>query len=160
VLVMASLVNSLAEEAVFRGYFQGALERRLRGRVGPLAILIVALVMAPEHAATQGFVWPTLVFYLCVDIMLGSLVYLTGSILPGIVVQSLGLLVFFTLVWPGDTVRHLVAAGDAPTWFGIHIAQVPVFAALSILAFARLARTTAASRTQRAHLAPVESRVA
>ena len=156
-LVMASLVNAVAEEASFRGYFQGALERRLSG---PAAILLVAVVMAPEHASTQGFVWPTLLFYLCADVMLGTLVYLTGSILPGVVVQSLGLLVFFTLVWPGDVLRHLVAAGDASLWFWLHVAQTVVFAALALLAFTRLARMTAAARTQRAHLTPVANRVA
>jgi membrane protease YdiL (CAAX protease family) len=156
-LAMASLVNAVAEEASFRGYFQGALERRLSG---PAAILLVAVVMAPEHASTQGFVWPTLLFYLCADVMLGTLVYLTGSILPGVVVQSLGLLVFFTLVWPGDALRHLVAAGDASLWLWLHVAQTVVFAALAILAFTRLARMTAATRAQRAHLTTVANRVA
>jgi membrane protease YdiL (CAAX protease family) len=142
-LVMASLVSSLPEEAGIRGYFQGALERRV-GAVA--AILIPALVIAPGHAITQGFVWPTLVFYLCTDVMLGVMAYLTGSIVPGIVVHSLGLLVFFTLVWPGDMIQQLVSAGSANLWFWIHVAQVVVFAALAILAFLRLAHHTAALR--------------
>jgi membrane protease YdiL (CAAX protease family) len=153
-LVMASLVNALAEEASFRGYFQGALERRLSG---PVAILLVAVVMAPEHASTQGFVWPTLLFYLCVDVMLGAIVYLTQSILPGVVVQALGLLVFFTLVWPGDALRHIVGTGDASAWLWLHVAQTVVFAALALLAFTRLAKVSDASRTHRAHLIPVET---
>jgi membrane protease YdiL (CAAX protease family) len=156
-LLMASLVNSLAEEASFRGYFQGALEGRLGG---PGAILLVALVMFPEHATTQGFVWPTLLFYLCVDAMLGTIVYLTQSILPGIAVQGLGLLVFFTLVWPGDALRQLVSAGDASAWLWLHVAQTVVFAALALLAFTRLAKASAFSRTRPAHLIPVESPVA
>lgn len=143
VLVMASLVSSLPEEAGIRGYFQGALERRV-GAVA--AILIPALVIAPGHASTQGFVWPTLVFYLCTDVMLGVMAYLTGSIVPGIVVHSLGLLVFFTLVWPGDTIRQLVGSGSAGLWLWIHVAQVVVFAALAILTFVRLAHQTAALR--------------
>lgn len=80
VLIMASLVSSLPEEAGFRGYFQGSLERWLSS---PVAILGVAVVMAPEYALTQGFVWPTLVFYLFVDIMLGTMAYITRSIVPG-----------------------------------------------------------------------------
>ena len=144
ILIMASLVSSLPEEAGFRGYFQGSLESRLGG---PAAILIVALVMAPEHALTQGFVWPTLIFYLFVDIMLGSLAYLTGSILPGVVVHGIGLLVFFTLVWPGDIIRQLIGAGDATMWLWIHLAQVVIFAALAILAFRRLATAAKTSRT-------------
>lgn len=143
VLGMASLVSSLPEEAGFRGYFQGCLERWLGS---PAAILIVALVMAPEHALTQGFVWPTLVFYLFVDTMLGTMAYLTHSIVPGLVVHSIGLLTFFTLVWPGDIARQLIGGSSASVWFWIHVAQVIVFATLAILAFRRLARSANAPR--------------
>ncbi|HST89354.1 MAG TPA: CPBP family intramembrane glutamic endopeptidase [Ktedonobacterales bacterium] len=144
VLLMASLVSSVAEEAGFRGYFQGALERV---GAGPLAILVAAMVIAPAHALTQGFVWPVLVFYLCVDSMLGTMAYLTGSIVPGIVVHALGLLVFFTLVWPGDAIRQVVGAGSAHAWLWIHVAQTVLFAALALLAFRQLARATQAVET-------------
>ena len=142
VLVMASLVSSVPEEAGIRGYFQGTLEPR----VGAVALLIAPLVIAPGHAMTQGFSWPTLVFYLCADIMLGAMAYVTGSILPGIVVHSIGLLVFFTLVWRGDTMRQVVGSGSATLWLWIHVAQVIVFAALAIIAFGQLARRTVALR--------------
>ena len=56
VLVMASLVSSLAEEVGFRGYFQGILEHKVGG---PVAIVIAALLIAPAHGLTQGFVWPS-----------------------------------------------------------------------------------------------------
>lgn len=136
-LVMASLVNAIVEEAVFRGYFQGALEAQIGGLA---AIALTTLVMAPEHALTQGFVWPTLVFYAAVDVMLGAVAYFTQSILPGILIHCAGLLVFFTLVWPGDMMRRLAGQLDASTWLWIHSAQVVIFATLAILAFARLAR--------------------
>jgi membrane protease YdiL (CAAX protease family) len=126
-LVMASLVAAVAEEVGFRGYFQSALEQRLSP---PLAILAAALVIAPAHALTQGLVWPTFLFYLCVDIAFGTMAYLTRSIWPGIVVHAVGLLVFFTLVWP--------QAGLDP-WFWVHLAQATVFAILTIWAFRRLA---------------------
>jgi len=136
-LVMASLVGAVAEEAAFRGYFQGILE----GTVGGVAaILITALVMAPEHAQTQGFVWPTLLFYVVVDGMLGATAFLTQSILPGIVTHGIGLLVFFTLVWPGDVVRHVVGSGTTELWFWLHGTQTLVFAVLATLAFIYLAR--------------------
>src|SRR5579863_3543907 len=86
-LAMAGISGGVSEEAGFRGYFQGALERR---GLGPAAILIAALVMAPEHALSQGFVWPNLLFYLLVDMMLGALAYVTRSIRPSIVVHALG----------------------------------------------------------------------
>jgi len=136
-LVMASLVNGVVEEAAFRGYLQGVLE----GSIGGVAaILITMLVMAPEHALTQGFVWPTLIFYAAVDVMLGATAYLTQSIWPGIVTHSIGLFVFFTLVWPGDVIRQIVGVGDGNVWLWIHSAQTLVFAALAILAFIQLAK--------------------
>jgi membrane protease YdiL (CAAX protease family) len=138
-LAMAALVGAVAEEAGFRGYFQGALERVVGG---PAAIGIAALVIAPGHALTQGFVWPILLFYLCVDVMLGLTAYLTQSILPGLVVHSVGLLTFFTLVWPRDATRRLVQDGGADAWFWLHIAQALLFTTLALLAFRALARRT------------------
>jgi len=138
-LVMASLVGAVVEESTFRGYTQGVLEGAVGGAA---AILITTLVMAPEHAFTQGFVWPVLLFYVFVDVMLGATALLTQSILPGIVTHAIGLLVFFTLVWPGDALRSLAGSGDANTWFWIHGAQTLAFAILAILAFIQLARET------------------
>ncbi len=137
-LIMASLVGALGEEAGFRGYFQGVLERQVPA---PVAILIVVLVMAPFHAQTQGFVWPTLLFYGCVDLMLSTMVYLTQSIVPSVAVHGLGLLTFFTLVWPGDALRQVVGGGTTTTWVWIHTAQVGIFGSLSLLAFVQLRKS-------------------
>jgi membrane protease YdiL (CAAX protease family) len=145
-LVMASLVNAVTEEATFRGYTQGVLEGAVSGGA---AILITTLVMAPEHALTQGFVLPVLLFYFLVDVMLGATAWLTQSILPGIVTHTIGLLVFFTLVWPGDALRSLVGSDDAGAWSWIHGAQTLVFAVLAILAFGQLARETGETRRPR-----------
>jgi len=139
VLVMASLVGALAEEAGFRGYFQGTLERELRS---PLAIVISSLVIAPGHAFTQGFLWPTMLWYFFVDMMLGGLAYLTKSIVPSVVVHAAGLLVFFTLVWPQDPQRRLVWDTGADGWFWLNAAQAVIFTVLAILAFLRLERIT------------------
>ena len=137
-LAMASVVGAIAEEAGFRGYFQGQLERTING---PAAILIASLVMAPGHGLTQGFVWPTLVFYLLVDVMLGLMAYLTKSILPGITVHVIGLIIFFALVWPNDAQR-LRGIGAVDAWFWIHAGQTIIFTALAIMAFKRLVRVT------------------
>ena len=139
VLVMSSLVSSLAEEAGFRGYFQVALERDLRG---PIAIVIMSLVIAPAHALTQGFVWPILLWYFCADVMFGTMAFLTRSILPGTLVHSIGLLIFFTLVWPYDSQRQLVWDTGANTGFWINVALTIIFSALAILAFFWLSRVT------------------
>ena len=143
VLVMASLVSSLAEEVGFRGYFQGTLEREVGG---PTAIVIASLLIAPAHGLTQGFLWPVLLWYFFADVMFGAMAYLTGSILPGIVVHSIGLLIFFTLVWPYDTQRRLVWESGADAGFWINLAQAIIFSALAILVFRQLARATKSMR--------------
>jgi len=135
VIGMASLVAATAEEAGFRGYLQGVLEERVGG---PLAILIAALVMEPGHGSTQGFAWPTMLFYLLVDVMFGTVAYLTKSILPGICIHTTGLIIFFSLVWPNDPTRRLVRTSGPDTWFWMHVAQTIIFAVLAILVFNRL----------------------
>ncbi len=142
-LMMASLVAGVAEEATFRGYFQVALERELNA---PIAIVIQCLIIALPHGLTQGFLWPTLLFYFFVDLTFGVTAYLTNSILPGVVVHALGILAFFTLIWPQDATRPLVTAGGADIWFWIHVAQVIVCTTLALLAFKQLAQATESAR--------------
>ena len=141
-LAMAAISGGVSEEAAFRGYFQDALER---AGLGPAAVIVTAMVMAPEHALTQGFVWPNLLFYLLVDIMLGALAYITRSIRPSVVVHAIGLFIFFVLVWPRDAARPLIGSHGPDTWFWIHVGQTAGFAALSLAAFARLAQLARAA---------------
>lgn len=142
-LIVASASGAISEEAGFRGYFQGSLER---AGWQWSAVLCTALLMAPIHALTQGFVWPTLLFYLLVDAMLGTLAYLTKSILPGIVVHAVGLFVFLGLIWPADKNRIAFSQAGADFWFCLHLTQAVVFAALSLYALRRLARLVAEER--------------
>jgi membrane protease YdiL (CAAX protease family) len=136
-LAMASISGGVSEEAGFRGYFQGELERR---GLGPFAILIAALVMSPEHALSQGFVWPNLLFYLFVDAMLGALAYITKSIRPSIVVHAVGLFVFFVLVWPHDKDRHLLGPQGADAAFWVDAALAAGCAAVSLALVIYLAK--------------------
>jgi membrane protease YdiL (CAAX protease family) len=138
-LAMASISGGASEEAGFRGCFQGTLEKH---GLGWGSVVIAALLMAPAHARTQGFVWPNIVFYLLVDGMLGALAYLTGSIRPGVVVHAVGLFVFFELIWPHDAARPMFAAPGGHAWFWIHVGLTAVFALSSLAAFARLAHLT------------------
>jgi membrane protease YdiL (CAAX protease family) len=136
-LLMASASGAASEEAGFRGYFQGALER---SGVGAAAILYTALLMAPIHALTQGFVWPTLLFYLLVDAMLGALAYFTKSIRPGVIVHAVGLCTFFGVIWPRDKDRLSIWQSGADVWFWIHLIQALLFAVLSLFALKRVAK--------------------
>jgi membrane protease YdiL (CAAX protease family) len=137
VIGMASVTAAVAEEAGFRGYFQSALEPRIGGR---LAILVTALVMLPAHGVTQGFALTTAFFYICVDGTLGAMAYITGSIVPGIVVHFIGLVAFFAIIWPFDATRRVIAQDGADVWFWLHVAQVVVTGGLAGLAFRHLAR--------------------
>jgi len=141
VIVMACVVSSVPEEAAFRGYFQSFLEQRLPAAG---AIILSSLVLAPGHCATQGFVWPVVVFYFLVDSMLGTMAYLTKSILPSVVVHFIGLLIFFTLVWPQDGTRPFVSDAGAGLWFWIHLGQLVLCGLLALLSFRRLTRVTRA----------------
>ena len=136
-LVMASLVSSLAEEVSFRGYFQGILEQKVSG---PVAIVIAALLISPGHSLTQGFLWPIMLWYFFSDVMFGAMAYFTKSILPSAVVHSIGLLIFFTLVWPYDAQRRLIWETGANTGFWFTVALAIIFTVLALLAFIRLAR--------------------
>jgi membrane protease YdiL (CAAX protease family) len=137
VLGCASIVGAVSEEVGLRGYLQGAFERIVPA---PVAIMLMALVASPGHALTQGFVWPTLLFYFLADVSYGVTARLTNSILPGITAHATGLLIFFALIWPGDRARQPVSIGDADIWFWIHTLQAIVFGALAVWAFIRLAR--------------------
>jgi membrane protease YdiL (CAAX protease family) len=141
-LVMSSLVSPIAEEAGFRGYCQVVLERKFSGLV---AVLISSIYFAIAHL-TQGFYWPKLSVYFLAGVALGSIAYLTKSLLPGIAVHIMADLTFFALVWPFDAGRRLVWEGGADAWFWIHVAQAIVFAGPAILAFRQLARVTAGAR--------------
>jgi membrane protease YdiL (CAAX protease family) len=138
VIVTAAVMGAVTEEGAFRGYAQGLFERRWPAAV---AIGVTALLLAPGHAATQGFALPTFVFYLLVDAMLGATAYLCGSILPGVAIHAAGLAVFFAWIWPNDAARPIGTAALSQTWFWIHVAQVAVFGIASIVAYRRLAAT-------------------
>jgi membrane protease YdiL (CAAX protease family) len=138
-ILMGSLVSPLMEEAAFRGYFQVALEREFRG---PVAVGISSVLFALAHGPTQSFLWPKLLFYFLVGVAFGATAYLTNSILPAIPVHVVGLLIFFTLVWPHDAARRLVWASGSDNWFWTHIAQAIVFTVLAVWAFQRLARVS------------------
>jgi membrane protease YdiL (CAAX protease family) len=136
VLVMASLVGAFAEEAGFRGYLQVVLEREFSA---PVAIGMAAVALAPGHGITQGFAAPTVLFYFLVDAMLGVTAHLSNSVWPGVAIHASGLLIFFVLVWPFDSVRPLGENALTDWWFWLHAVQSAVFSWLSILAFRRLA---------------------
>jgi hypothetical protein len=106
------------------------------------AVVLAALLLAPAHALTQGFVWPVLIFYLLADTVFGTMALLAGSIVPGLLIHTLGLVGFFLLVWQEDVLR---SAGLADP-FRFHLAQAGLFGLLAMIAFVELARRSRLAR--------------
>jgi membrane protease YdiL (CAAX protease family) len=83
-LLMAAPVAGVVEEAAFRGYMQGPIERRF----GPgTAILITGTMFAVSHLDFTPMLWP---YYLAVSAIYGTVTYLTRSILPAVVLHTGG----------------------------------------------------------------------
>jgi membrane protease YdiL (CAAX protease family) len=87
-LVMASIVAGVTEEAAFRGYMQGPIERQYG-----LAVAILfngaafGLLHFPNHGAD---VWMMLPYYIAVSAVYSGLTWAADSILPALVLHSGG----------------------------------------------------------------------
>jgi len=83
-LLAAAPIAGLIEEAAFRGYMQGPIERRCGL---PIAILITGTMFALVHLDFTPILWP---YYVAVAALYGTVTSLTNSILPAIVLHTLG----------------------------------------------------------------------
>jgi membrane protease YdiL (CAAX protease family) len=96
-LVMGSVVAGVVEEAGFRGYMQGPIERRH----GPIVAILLngalfGLAHFTHHPASVVAMLP---FYLAVAAVYGGLAYATNSILPGMVLHAGGDVFSLTRLW-------------------------------------------------------------
>lgn len=134
---MGALISPICEQAGIWGYGQTMLRREFAAST---AVVLSALIFAVcPHPPFHVPLLPKIAFFFLTGVTFAVIAELTSSILPGLVVHILGLLTFFTLVWPNDAARRLVRDGGANTWFYAHVAQVVVFGVLAIVAFSRLA---------------------
>jgi membrane protease YdiL (CAAX protease family) len=83
-LLMAAPVAAFVEEAAFRGYMQGPIERR-HGVVS--AILITGTMFAIAHLDFTPLLWP---YYVAVAAIYGIVTSLTNSIWPAILLHTAG----------------------------------------------------------------------
>ena len=83
-LLFAAPVAGIVEESAFRGYMQGPLERQYG--LG-WAILVTGTAFALVHLDFTLVLWP---YYLAVAALYGTITYLSGSILPAIVLHTGG----------------------------------------------------------------------
>lgn len=83
-LLAAAPIAGVIEEAAFRGYMQGPIERR-HGL--PVAILVTGTMFAVAHLDFTLLLWP---YYVAVAAIYGVVTHLCRSILPAIVLHTGG----------------------------------------------------------------------
>lgn len=147
-LLAAAPIAGLVEEAAFRGYLQGPIERRFGL---PLAILVSGTMFAIAHLDFTWILWP---YYLAVAALYGVVTHLTRSILPAVTLHTGG-----NLYSNFDLLRHgraeWQAAGPAALiWktgadgsFWLASAACVVFAVAAFWALGRLGRVAKLSPT-------------
>jgi membrane protease YdiL (CAAX protease family) len=136
-LIVGSLAAPISEEAAFRGYAQGMLERAWRW--APAAIIGSSLLFAAAHIL-QGLSAPKLGLYFLAGLIFGTLAYLTNSLYAAMVVHCIADLEGFLLLWPHDAHPHaLVTAGGHDPLFLPAAAAIAIFGPLAVLGFSRLA---------------------
>ena len=96
-LVMGAIVAGVVEEAAFRGYMQGPVERRH----GPLiAILASGAYFGLGHFTHHpDSVLAMMPYYLAVAGIYGGLAYATNSILPGLILHAGGDVLVLNRLW-------------------------------------------------------------
>jgi membrane protease YdiL (CAAX protease family) len=142
-LLMAAPVAGIVEEAAFRGYMQGPIERRSGLAV---AILITGTMFAVAHLDFTLILWP---YYVAVAAIYGVVTYLTDSILPAVVLHTGGNLFSNLDLWlhgqaewqasPDPAALIWKTGVDAAFWRSIGL--LALVTAAAVWAYRRLART-------------------
>lgn len=133
-ILMGSAVAGVAEEAGFRGFMQGQLERAY----GPgIAIGVTAVIFTSVHLTHGRAILPFLPFYLLVAVVYGLLAYLTGSIVPGVILHFAGDAMMFAMRVIAAREGVVAAAGGISN---LAMLAFCAFTALSVLLFRLLAR--------------------
>jgi membrane protease YdiL (CAAX protease family) len=170
-LVMASIVAGVTEEAAFRGYIQGPIERRYGL---PLAVLVsgtlFGLLHFPTHPADVLWMLP---YYIAVSAVYGGLTWAANSILPALVLHAAGDIVVLTRWWLtgrpewqiGPALPPLVREGGVDSQFVLTamaatafvVATAIAYRALQKLRIRALAATSSASLVDGARVYPREA---
>jgi len=150
-LLMGAPIAGVVEEAAFRGYMQGPIERRYGLAI---AILITGTMFALVHLDFTPILWP---YYVAVAAIYGTVTYLTNSILPAVVLHTCGniysnslLLIYRRAEWqaaPGPAALTWKTAADRSFWG--HVVALLLVTAAMLWACLMLARA-AGGRSDRA----------
>ena len=152
-VLMVAIVAGVYEEAGFRGYMQGPIERRY----GPwVAYLVVGITFWLAHATGYighwGLFFAGIWHFLVAATLLGALAYLTDSILPGVVLHSLGDAISGLAWWWQSS--PLAPAISQRNWLlPLSVVAVLVCAPAAVWAYRRLAVVV---RDDKAHSASLQ----
>ncbi len=150
-VVMSAAVAGVVEEAAFRGYMQGPIERRH----GPVtAILVTGSLFGLAHFTHPEVTLVLMPYYLAVAAVYGALAHFTDSILPSMVLHAGGnLLSAFDLFSRGRsewqtsaTPPPLIWESGADASFRTAIVAAMLAGAAAVWAYAALARVTRGAR--------------
>ena len=135
-IVMQSVVAGVTEEAAFRGYMQGMVERRY----GIAAAILVngtlfGLLHFGNHPREVLLMLP---YYIAVSAVYGGLTWAADSILPALVLHSVGDVVVLTRWWATGRPEWQLAATPPPlVWeSGVDASFAVAMAASIVLALA------------------------
>lgn len=146
-LLAAAPIAGIVEEAAFRGYMQGPIERRH----GPaIAILVTGTMFAFAHLDFTPVLWP---YYVAVAAIYGTVTFLSKSILPAVVLHTGGNLYSNLDLWLRGEAEWQAPAidaahGDASSGW-VAITALAIVSLAGALAFARLAAIAKTDRSDR-----------
>jgi membrane protease YdiL (CAAX protease family) len=138
---MLSLVAAVTEEAGFRGFMQGPLERSH----GPfVAILIGGVIFWIGHilqfAGAYRLFLLSIWYFLAASALMGAIAWLTNSILPSLAAHAIGDFLFTLLtLWAFAHGFNLEKTSPGSTPFHLAILIAVIAVALALWAFRRLA---------------------
>ena len=142
-LIAAAPIAGVVEEAAFRGYMQGPIEREYGLFV---AILITGIMFAVAHLDFTPILLP---YYVAVAAIYGAITYFTKSILPAVVLHTGGNLYSNLDLWfHGQSEWQAASSPTARLWEGGPslylwgmIGALIVLTSAALWAYGRLAAT-------------------
>ena len=151
-LTMSSIVAGVTEEAAFRGYMQGPIERRY----GLLPAILVngiafGLLHFPNHPADVLLMLP---YYVAVAAVYGGLTWAANSILPALVLHSGGDVWSLGRLWLtgrpewqlSSTAAPLVRETGIDSAFLVVVASLGLLTTLTVVAYRGVRRSRVAAR--------------
>jgi membrane protease YdiL (CAAX protease family) len=141
-LLVSAPVAGIVEEAAFRGYMQGPIERRYGL---PVAILINGTMFGLMHMDFTLMLWA---YYVAVAAIYGTVTSLTNSILPAIVLHASGNIYSSLDLWmrgraewqAASTPESLIWRTGVDQSFWVTSAALVIVLAVTIFAYLWLAR--------------------